>query len=94
MEGDEAIKIASAWVETRYPVVPPVASAFQFRTDFSNDVLELNPGINIEEAQKYNGRWVVGFFCSWDTDALGMPERLIVFVDNDTQEVEIAPTVD
>ncbi|HET6323584.1 MAG TPA: hypothetical protein VFG04_02695 [Planctomycetaceae bacterium] len=31
--------------------------------------------------------WVIYFRCSWDTDALGMPETLIVAIDGMTREV-------
>jgi hypothetical protein len=35
--------------------------------------------------------WIVGFFMSWDTDAIGMPQTLMVAIDDITGETaEIA----
>ena len=92
MDLDEAISVASKWVKDRYPVVPSVARAFQITDDmFSEDELTLNPDFREEDAKAVADKWFVGYFCDWDTDALGMPEYLIVLVDNNTQEVELAP---
>ena len=34
------------------------------------------------DASRLVGKWLVGFFMSWDTDAAGMPETLFVMVDD------------
>jgi hypothetical protein len=63
---DDAIRLAAAWVWTRYPVVPPV---------------------NVDLVMTDSDKWFVSFFCSWDTDVLGMPSTLNVLVDNASGEV-------
>jgi hypothetical protein len=61
-----AIEVASEWVRSRYPVVPPILTPI-----------------------RVDHYWSIAFFCSWDTDALGMPETLIVAVDDKTHEVHL-----
>ena len=91
MDRERAIVVASKWVEQRYPVVPSVAGAFQFTDDmFTEQVMALNSDIDEQEVRAHMGKWFVAFFCSWDTDARGMPQRLCVLVDDNTEEVELA----
>lgn len=86
MHQDQAIALAQDWVRERYPVVPPVAAAFEI-TD-----LESPQDLPTEELlvlEQNLGNWFVAFFCSWDTDVLGMPEKLAVVVDRHTGDVRL-----
>jgi hypothetical protein len=102
MTRDEIVKIATGWVRERYPIVPPVAAVSHF-TDEGAQTFHTPPGRGpftfglsyddhpeLPRPTELIGKWVVSFFCSWDTDEAGMPETLHVYVDDSTGEVELA----
>ena len=37
-----------------------------------------------------HGEWAVGFLCSWDTDDLAMPQRLILAIRADDGHVRVS----
>jgi hypothetical protein len=87
---EEAIGAAEKAVRERYSLVPPVGQAIMI----PKNVIELNRGLLPEivldiSRQKYAGKWLVCFHCSWDTDELGLPISLIVLVDSKTGRTEI-----
>ena len=85
----EAIKHARRWVRDRYPVVPSVAGVLDFRpAAIIKAELQLGHPFASSEMERFRGRWCVLFRCSWDTDALGLPLRLGVLVDDQSGAVE------
>jgi hypothetical protein len=89
--GDEAIRVAATWVWGRYPVVPPVNCALEMTEQTLGQARRHLPGGSAEEAVRLlRGTWFVSFFCSWDTDALGLPQTLNVLVDKISGEVQPA----
>ena len=91
MDESEAIILASQWVWTHYPVVPPVNLGLMFsERAIARLGLHGSAEITNHDYQKLCGKWFVSFFCSWDTDALGLPETLNVLVDSMSGEVETA----
>jgi hypothetical protein len=50
--------------------------------------------LDIEDVQVHEsveGKWLVIFFMSWDTDAAGMPETLHVLVDDQGSVTQVSP---
>lgn len=87
MKRKEAVAIAESWVRERYPAVPPIADAFEILAD---NMITDGLAVDAKQAVRQNqGNWMVFFFCSWDTDELGMPSTLIVIVDQKTQEARL-----
>jgi hypothetical protein len=67
MTREDATEIAVEYVKRNYRVAPPVA--------FTIDAEGLSlPG-------EYCDSFLVFFRCSWDTDEMGLPERLAISVD-------------
>lgn len=102
MTRDEIVEIATTWVRERYPIVPPVVFTMHFahkgvsvvasgRTPYASE-LSYQDHPEIPRATELIGKWVVMFFCSWDTDEAGMPKTLHVFVDDVTGEVALDST--
>jgi hypothetical protein len=75
MTKEEAIRIASDYVEAQYGTVPPVAILVDTREHNATG----------EHANKV----VVAFKCSWDTDELGLPNKLVIAVDCTTRETQL-----
>ncbi len=88
----DAIGIAEKAVRERYSVAPPVALAMLF----SDELIEQGRGLMPESEyqlgkDKYSGKWLVFFRCSWDTDELGLPISLMVTEDGNSGEAEVVP---
>jgi hypothetical protein len=43
------------------------------------------------EVEAVEGKWLVAFFMSWDSDAAGMPQTLHVLVDDQGSVTKISP---
>lgn len=90
LEREEAIEIAKQAVKDRYHHVPPVGMAFRFSDDWMHKLQGQDPGPMLQEAyEQYTGKWMVYFFCSWDSDELGLPGSLMVSVDDDAGSTKI-----
>ncbi len=86
---DEVISIACEWVRRRYPVVPPVARVLEF-SEQSLFQIEQACGhrFESEEREQCVNQWRVNFVCSWDTDKLGLPQRISLVIDDLTGDVK------
>lgn len=71
-------KIASIWVERNYGTVPPVASTIR---------LHLEESVELQSMGVTGPVYVVFFQMDWDSDAKGLPPRLIVYVDLNSEKV-------
>jgi hypothetical protein len=89
MPADDPVVLAAAWVWARFPVVPPVGAVYDFSERAVAELQRQAPGqLTAEEARQVQGKWFISFFCSWDTDALGLPMTLNLLVDCATGAVE------
>ena len=100
MTRDEIVEIARRWVRERYAMVPPVAGTMHFTDEGVEASFPLLNRASLPRRLSYRdhpelsgttelmGKWVVHFFCSWDTDKVGIPETLHLCVDDLTGEVE------
>lgn len=88
MTEEEAISRASQWVQSHFPAVPPVASALYLdQNDLQQYEAETGRQVGNRKPGQPRDKWIIAYFCSWDTDAMGMPETLHVAVDDSTGEV-------
>jgi hypothetical protein len=84
-----AIERANRWVRARYQVLPPVAGVLDFRpAALARAERLLGQPFPPEEVARFRGRWCVMYWCSWGTDAAGLPLRLGVLVDDQTGAAE------
>jgi hypothetical protein len=87
MTARDAEILATGWVWQRFPVVPPINLVFEFSERELSKVKSQGMVRNIEEEDEVRGKWFVSFFCSWDTDSLGMPQTLNLLVDDKNGEI-------
>jgi len=89
MKRDEAILLAQEFVKDRYSLVPVVGTVLHC-TESQIRVYELwNGPISMEERKAFFGKWMVCFKSTWETVEVGIPEPLIVLVDNRTTMAEL-----
>jgi hypothetical protein len=83
MTREEATACANRWVRAHFPTVPQVSSTRLFNDELLR-LYRVSSGEDppVEEWKKMYGKWMVSYFCNWDTDALGLPETLHVLVDD------------
>jgi len=90
MTAKDAEILAASWVWENYRVIPPVNVVFEFSEHLLSKMRNQGMVPNTEEEDKVRGKWFVSFFCSWDTDALDMPQALNLLVDDKTGKIHPA----